>query len=27
LIGEAFMRAPDIGQKVREVMGGNDYAI
>ncbi len=27
LIGEAFMRAPDIGGKVREVMGGNDYSI
>ena len=27
LIGEAFMRAPDIGQKVREVMGGQDYSI
>lgn len=27
LIGEAFMRAPDIGQRVREVMGGQDYAI
>lgn len=27
LIGEAFMRAPDIGNKVREVMGGNDYSI
>jgi len=27
LIGEAFMRATDIGAKVREVMGGNDYAI
>jgi len=27
LIGEAFMRAPDIGKKVREVMGGNDFSI
>jgi indole-3-glycerol phosphate synthase len=27
LIGETFMRAPDIGAKVREVMGGHDYMI
>ncbi|MGD0090211.1 MAG: indole-3-glycerol phosphate synthase TrpC, partial [Planctomycetota bacterium] len=27
LIGETFMRAPDIAQKVREVMGGHDYSI
>ena len=27
LIGETFMRAPDIGDKVREVMGGDDYVI
>ena len=27
LIGETFMRAPDIGGKVREIMGFNDFAI
>ena len=27
LIGETFMRAPNIGDKVREVMGGNDFVI
>lgn len=27
LIGETFMRAPDIGEKVREVMGGGDFVI
>jgi indole-3-glycerol phosphate synthase len=27
LIGETFMRSPDIAEKVREVMGGYDYAI
>jgi indole-3-glycerol phosphate synthase len=27
LIGETFMRAPDIGGKVREVMGLHDYSI
>lgn len=27
LIGETFMRAPDIAAKVREVMGGHDYSI
>jgi len=27
LIGETFMRAPNIGEKVREVMGGQDYVI
>lgn len=27
LIGETFMRAPDIGSKVREIMGHGEYAI
>jgi len=27
LIGEAFMKAPDIGAKVREILGVGDYAI
>jgi indole-3-glycerol phosphate synthase len=27
LIGETFMRAPNIGEKVREVMGGGDFVI
>jgi indole-3-glycerol phosphate synthase len=27
LIGETFMRAPDIGEKVREVMGVHDFSI
>jgi len=27
LIGEAFMRAPDISEKFRELMGGHDYVI
>ncbi len=27
LIGEAFMRAPNIAEKVRELMGGHDFSI
>jgi len=27
LIGEAFMRAPNIGEKFRELLGGHDYVI
>ena len=27
LIGEAFMRAPNIAEKIEEIMGGNDFSI
>ena len=27
LIGEAFMKAPDIGAKMREILGPGDYSI
>ena len=27
LIGEAFMRAPNIGAKIDEIMGSHDYSI